>query len=317
MIKTNVPLSDYSNYHIGGPARYFFEVKNLSDLRAGLVEWDKIRPTLAKGADKIFILGGGTNLVIDDRGFGGLVIRTDFNFIEHDDFAITFGSGAPMSEAVNFCTEAGLAGFAWAGGLPGSVGGAVRGNAGAFGGEIKDNLREVASFNLKTRQSRRFSAAECRFGYRTSYFKTQAGQDEVIVLAVFDFEAGDRSKIAQEVREREGYRQSHQPLEYPSAGSTFKNIDVRQAPAELIEAYRQSIKNDPFPVIPVARLLSDAGLRGKQIGAAMFSEKHPNFIVNLGGATAKDVLALIDLARKTIGKRFGVDLELEIMYLPY
>ncbi len=318
MIKKNVSLKELSNYKIGGRAKYYFTVKNIKDYTKGIDEWKKLCRNLPEDCQKIFILSSGTNLLIDDRGFNGLVIHNQIEFINnHTANKIEFGSGLLMNKACDYCINKSLSGFEWSGGLPGSIGGAIRGNAGAFGGEIKDNLESVKSINLDSCDIIIRNNPDCLFGYRTSIFKTNRAGKELILSAVFKFSTGDQNKIRSATKDNIDYRVSHQPLDYPSAGSTFKNVPCSEAPRKLVENYQNSIKNDPFPVIPVARLLSDAGLKGVQMGEAQFSEKHPNFIINLKQAKSNDVLALIDLARKTLKEKFDVEIESEIMYLEY
>lgn len=312
MIKQNVSLKDYTYYGIGGPASYFLEVSSTKDLIAGLREWNEIPESASQ---KIFIIGGGTNVLASDEGFDGLVIKNSICAIKREGTRISFGSGLPFESAVEFAIQNSLSGFEWAGGLPGSIGGAVRGNAGAFGGETKDNVASVESLNLEDLETKIYANSECQFTYRSSVFKSKLSGQEIILSATFDFVPGNQAEISKAVTEKIKYREDHQPLEYPSAGSTFKNIPLDQVPKEWQERYADKIKTDPFPVMPVAWLLSEAGLKGKRIGNAQFSEKHPNFLVNLGGAKSSDVLSLIQLAQKTVWDKFNTKIETEIIYL--
>ncbi|OQA04610.1 MAG: UDP-N-acetylenolpyruvoylglucosamine reductase [bacterium ADurb.Bin400] len=315
MIKKNVPLNKYCHYRIGGLAKYFLEVNNIDDVINGLNEWKTISNGLNLASSNKFILGAGTNLLIDDHGYDGLVIRNNIRTINANNRDITFGAGLLFSEAIDYCIDQSLSGFEWAGGLPGTVGGAIRGNAGAFGGETKDNIVNVTSVNIETLEIINRPFETCEFNYRSSIYKTLHAKDELIVNGTFRFEPGNQAAIKQAVQEKINYRQSHQPLQYPSAGSTFKNVDCRLASGRLIESCQHVLKTDPMPVIPVAHLLSEAGLKGTKIGGAMISEMHPNFIVNVDNATAKDVLDLINLAKKTIKNKYAVEIEPEIIYL--
>ena len=239
----------------------------------------------------------------------------------------------------------------WAGGLPGTIGGAVRGNAGAFGGETKDRIVAVMSLHVLSAQFSRASASsprasalklvrrtneECRFGYRNSIFKEHDGE-EIVVEAVFELTKGDPVEIKRIADERINYRTTRHPIEFPNIGSMFKNIPLSQIYAEGTQEYAESIhsglvsilrgsasnprssafpvKHDPFPVIPTACLLAEAGLKGMTHGGAMISPKHPNFIVNVNHATSADVKSLIALVKKTIHEKFGVILEEEVIYV--
>ncbi|MDO8467301.1 MAG: UDP-N-acetylmuramate dehydrogenase [bacterium] len=305
----NVSLKEYSNYKIGGPARYFFAPKTVDELTEAV---KKARVEKLK----IFILGGGTNLIINDAGFEGLVIKPEIGGLRREGNLILAGAGVLMADLLNFAIENSLSGFEWAGGLPGTVGGAVRGNAGAFGGETKDNIKEVVSLDIRDAEPNltKRNREACQFGYRNSVFKINDGH-EIVLEAEFELTPGDSAEIKKLIDEKIKYRQDRQPLEYPNIGSIFKNVDVHKASAEVVEACKAVIKTDPFPVIPTAHLINEAGLKNQQIGQAMVSPKHPNFIINLGGATAEDVKALIKVVKSTVKEKFGVDLEEEVIYV--
>jgi UDP-N-acetylmuramate dehydrogenase len=211
---------------------------------------------------------------------------------------------------LGFAAENNLSGLEWAGGLPGTLGGAIRGNAGAFKGEIKDNLLNVKSLRLEDGEFVERSNAECEFGYRTSVFKKKRG--EIIFEATFKMSPGVKEGILSVAKEKIEYRKSKQPLEYPNIGSIFKNIPLEKFKNGLTEELKTHIKNDPVPLIPAAVLISQTGLKGEQIGGAQVSEKHANFIVNAGGAKAVDVKNLIDLVRDKVKQKFGVELETEV-----
>lgn len=309
MIEENVPLRELSYYKIGGNAKYYLKFKSKDELITGLKEAKE-----RNIANKLFVIGGSTNLLIDDAGYEGLILHNDIDFIENKFPDITFGAGLLFSKAVKYCIEKEYAGFEWAGGLPGSIGGAIRGNAGSFGGETKNNIINVESINLDTLATIKRKKEECKFEYRESIYKNE-NLNECIISGTFEFKKGDSEEIKKTVNSNIDYRLNNQPLDYPSAGSTFKNIPVSSVSKELAEKYREFIKNDPFPVIPVALLLSEAGLKGKQIGNVQMSERHPNFLINLGNAKSSEVLELIGLAKKAVKEKFGVDIEAEIIYL--
>ncbi len=306
MIKQNIPLKNYSNYKIGGPASYFLEVSNTDELEQGIKEWDK--------RGKIFILGKGTNVLISENGFDGLVVHCNLLGITLNGEEVTVGAGVLVSNFLNFCIENNLSGFEWAGGLPGTIGAAVRGNAGAFKGETKDSVLNVYCINLRTLEKRKFNNNQCQFGYRTSIFKTTAN-DEMIVSVALKLKRGDKDKIKSQIQEKIDYRNKKHPMDKPSLGSTFKNIPVSSLSSLQKQELMQYVKDDPFPVIPVAKLLFLCDLKGKQEGDAQISQKHPNFIVNLGNAKSTDVKKLIEFAKEKVKNKFGLSLEEEIMYL--
>lgn len=311
MFDTNVKLNQFSNYKIGGPARYFFLAQDIDGLRRA-VEQAK------KNQLKTFILGGGTNLLIGDEGFDGLVIKPNLQFIFQKDNVVAVGAGASMAGLLDFCRERGLAGLEWAGGLPGTVGGAIICNAGAFKGEIKDSLVEAVSLDMSVNHSQliRWNNAQCQFEYRNSIFKHgSASGKEIVLFGTFALRPGDKKAIGETIEEKIAWRKARQPLDYPNVGSIFKNVDWRKVPRLLQEndEFKSHLKTDPFPVMPAATLIDKAGLKGVTFGGAMISPKHPNFIVNALGATASDVKQLIKLVKITVKGKFDIELEEEVI----
>jgi len=309
IIQKNVLLKNYSNYKIGGPAAYFLEAKSTEELKEGLKEWKNIN----LDSKPIFILGGGTNILFGDNGYSGLVIHCEIKGIKLEEEKIKVGAGVLISELLDFCIENSLSGFEWAGGLPGTIGGALRGNAGAFGGETKDTTVEVKSLNTDTLEELTRNNTDCLFGYRDSYFKTDKGSREIITEITLVLKNKDREEIRKKIFEKINYRREHHPLEYPNIGSIFKNLELTKIPDLSKEELGQNVKTDPIPVIPAARIINLCGLKGKRAGDAQFSEKHPNFIVNLGNAKASDVKALIEIAKKEVFEKFQIQLEEEVM----
>jgi UDP-N-acetylmuramate dehydrogenase len=316
--KENVPLSKFSNYKIGGPARFFFAPKNEKE-----VIW-ALKEARAKKL-KVFVLGGGTNLLISDEGFDGLVIKPALASIKQKANVITAGAGASIAQLLNYSISHSLSGLEWAGGLPGTLGGAIRGNAGCFGGEMKDNILSVRSINVKTMKIVEHTAKACRFNYRDSIFKQRDGS-EIILSATLHMEKGNTKEIRAAIQEKQEYRKKNHPIEYPNIGSIFKNVPLllvcRTDSAKYKAALKNnklefrgsefSVKTDPFPVISAAKLISESGLRAVSSGGAMISPKHTNFIVNTLGAEAADVHNLIVLAKAEVSRQFGVELEEEI-----
>jgi UDP-N-acetylmuramate dehydrogenase len=314
-MQENAPLRRHSHYAIGGAARYFCSASSLHELvRAVSFARESGLP--------LFVLGGGTNVLFGDEGFTGVVVRPAIDFIaavEAPDgrALVTAGAGASMERLLDFCVERGYGGLEWAGGLPGTVGGAVRGNAGAFGGEIKDVLHEVASIeSANPRRIVKRARAECAFGYRTSVFRACAGA-EIILAASFMLAPQDPAALRRVIEEKKAWRASRQPLDYPNAGSIFKNVPFASAPPALQAdpAFARHVKHDPFPVIPAAYLIDQAGLKGVSCGGAMISQKHPNFIVNAAGAEAAHIKSLIALVKAAVREKFGIELQEEIEYV--
>lgn len=311
-LQREVSLKDFSNYKIGGQALYFLDVKTEEDLVEGLKEWQEIAEILAEDARKIFVLGGGTNILFSDNGFTGLVIKNSLDSITLNGDEVLVGAGTLFSKLNDFCIENSLSGLEWAGGMPGTVGGAVRGNAGAFGGETKDNVLKVTSLNLLSLQIIERNNRDCEFSYRSSVFKTKA-LDEVIMSAVFSLKKGEKEEIIKQINEKIEFRKVKHPLENPNAGSVFKNVPFENIPQEFKNELLQYVKNDPIQVVPAAKIIFLAGLKGKRVGDAAVSDKHTNFIINLGNATAKDVLELIEIIKNEVKLKYGVTLEEEIM----
>jgi UDP-N-acetylmuramate dehydrogenase len=315
MFKQNVPLQDYSRYKIGGPAAYFLEVSSKEELLVGLKEWRKMSAKFPTESKKVYVLGDGTNLLISEKGFDGLIIHNLITGIKQNGETLIVGSGVLTSDLLNYCIENSLSGLEWAGGLPGTIGGAVRGDAGAFGGETKDSVKEVLSINLETLKEITRDKWGCTFAYRYSIFKTEETKGEMILSVTLNLKKGKQAEVKKAIQEKIDYRNLRHPMEFPSIGSTFKNVKIDKIPEKLKETLSASIKIDPFPVIPAAKFLIMAGVKGKKIGNAQIAEKHPNFIINLGDAKSKDVRALINFAKDEVKRQFDVALEEEIIYL--
>lgn len=315
MISENVSLKKYSNYAIGGTARYFCHAEGLHHITDAIVFAKKKKIPL-------FVLGGGTNVLFSDNIFKGLVIKPDIRFISvntalPETVTVTCGAGVPVHDLLALCAAEGFSGLEWAGGLPGTVGGAIRGNAGAFGGEIKDSIISVSSFyisgekpHIKVRDK-----SACNFGYRSSIFKDVSGK-EIVLAATFVLTRATPLAVRQVVNERIAWRASRQPLEYPNVGSIFKNVawDLVPVAMQSRDDIKKHIKQDPFPVIPAAFLIDKVGLKGVSCGGAMVSQKHPNFIVNACNAEARDVKGLVTLVKAKVMDEFGIALHEEIEY---
>lgn len=306
-IRKNILLSQYSNYKIGGRARYFFKARSAEEIKEAIL-WAK------SNKQKYFILGGGTNLLISDQGYRGLVIKIDIQHLTSDNLRIHVGAGVLMKDLLNFAAKKKLSGLEWAGGLPGTLGGAIRGNAGAFVGEIKDSVESIEYLDAKKLKTLKCSRKKCSFAYRDSVFKNKKGKS-VILAATLHLKKGNAKEIKRLTTEKIKHREARQPLEYPNIGSIFKNVEVKKVPKTFREQFSHKIKTDPFPVMPSAVIIAAAGLKGIKAHGAEVSEKHSNFIVNVNNAKAKDVKALIRRIKAKVYQKFKIKLEEEVQFL--
>ncbi|MCK4473967.1 UDP-N-acetylmuramate dehydrogenase [Candidatus Parcubacteria bacterium] len=286
--RKNVSLAKYTTFKIGGPAKYFYIAKTKQDLIKAI-----------KAAKELglpfFVLGGGSNLLVLDKGFDGLVIKcqmSNVNFLPlKAGFKIVAGAGLPLGKLVSASAEKSLTGLEWAVGIPGTVGGAIRGNSGAFEKSISNIVKEVEVLEItedNSPQIKILKNKDCKFQYRDSIFKHNSNL--IILSAEIQLKKGDKKEIQKKIKEHLEQRKKTQPLGFPSAGSIFKNPEGFSA-GELIEK---------------------CGLKGKKINGAQISEIHSNFIVNLGDAKAKDVEKLIKLIKQKVKQKFGIVLKQEI-----
>ena len=302
--KKNVLLAPYTTFKIGGKARHFFVAKTAEDVEKALLRArEKNIP--------FFVLGGGSNLLVSDKGFKGLVLKIENRKLKIGNPVVYAAAGVNLPRLVRETTKRGLGGLEWAGGLPGTVGGAVRGNAGAFGGETKDSILFVDCLDEKGKR-RKLSRGKCQFSYRSSIFKKK---NWIVLGASFKMKQGNAKEFMNIAKDHINYRKQRNPLEFPNAGSIFKNCDLKEVPKKLHEFVKPAVKTDPFPVVPTAFLISEAGLKHFCIGKAEVSEKHPNFLINRGGASAKDVQQLIKKIKNTIKKKFSITLEEEVQFV--
>ncbi|KRN30862.1 UDP-N-acetylmuramate dehydrogenase [Weissella halotolerans] len=282
-IKANVPLANYTNTRVGGPADWIFWPKSLAELKAVVAYAHQIDLP-------VLVLGNASNLIITDDGYRGLVIfLTQLTRITVSEHAVTALAGAALIDVTTKAAEYGLTGLEWAAGIPGSVGGAVYMNAGAYGGQV-DAYLESADVLTATGELKTYQNAELAFGYRHSKVQDTG---EVIVAATFHLEPGNATQIWSTMEEFNTRRAQKQPLEYPSCGSVFKRPAGHFA----------------------GKLIMDAGLQGFTVGGAQVSRKHAGFIVNLGSATSADYVAVIAHVQETVAKQFAVQLEPEVRIL--
>ena len=304
----DVLLKNYTTYKIGGPAKYFFVVKSKEDLMV-----------VAQAAKKmklpIFILGGGSNLLISDKGFKGLVIKIDISDSEIKGDKAFVGAGANSTKLAYLSAEAGLSGLEWAAGVPGTIGGAIYGNAQAFGTKISGIIESIDALDLKSLEIKSFTKEQCHFSLKNSIFKKN--KNLVIVSAVLQFKKDGTEQIKSKIKEFLEYRKTKHPVNFPSAGSVFVNPEIKIKNKKLLEKFPELKEYNEKGIIPAGYLIAKSGLAGKKIGNAQISEKHCNFIINTGNAKAKDVLSLIKLAKTKVKKIFDINLETEVQLVGF
>lgn len=278
------PMNRHTTFRIGGTADYFLTPSSAQEVK-------EILRICKEENLPYFILGNGSNLLVSDRGYRGVIIQLyrNFNEITVEGTKIRACAGALLSGIAAAAKNESLTGFEFAGGIPGTLGGAVVMNAGAYGGEMKDILEE-ATVMTQEGEILHIPVKELKMGYRTSVIKT-AGY--IVLEAVISLKKGDPDAIKARMKELTEQRTGKQPLEYPSAGSTFKRPEGYFA----------------------GKLIMDAGLRGYQVGGAQVSQKHCGFVINTGNATAADVRGLMNDVIKTVQDKFGVTLEPEVKFL--
>lgn len=283
-LQKNVSLKNYTTFQIGGKAKYFTSVRSKDELIGAVLAAKKMRLPF-------FILGLGSNLLVSDEGFKGLVIGMRNGGYKIKNKKIEAGAGTPLSLLANAAFLNSLTGLEWAVGIPGNLGGAIFGNTGAFGQSMKNIVEKVEILDAKNMEFKVYPSGKCMFDNRDSVFKKN--KNLIIVSAVLKFRSATKKKIKAKMKECLEHKIKTQPLNYPSAGSVFKNPGKKFA----------------------AKLIEGCNLKGKKSGQAEISAKHANFILNLGGARAGDVKKLINLAKKCVKDKFKVNLEEEIQYL--
>ena len=308
-IKNNVPLKNYTTYKIGGPAKYFFIAKTKEDLISAIKIAKKFKLP-------VFILGGGSNLLISDKGFNGLVIKIEILGAEVKGNKIIVGAGEKLAKLSYLSADNGLSGLEWAAGIPGAaIGGSIYGHAQAFGTKISSIVESVQVIDLKTLKLKIFTNKQCYFSLKNSIFKKN--KNLIIISAVLKFKKGQVEEIKKLIKEFLLYRRNRHPVEFPSPGSAFVNPEIKIKDKKLLEKFPELEKFNNVGIIASGYLIAKSGLSGKRIGNAQISEKHSNFIINLGGAKAKDVLALVTLAQKKVKNNFGISLEPEVQFVGF
>lgn len=285
--KEGVELKELTSFKIGGKAKYFFIAKKKEDLVTAVSAAKETKTPF-------FIIGGASKILVSDKGFSGLVIKDETfgsEIKKISDTEISVGSGLPLSFLSEYLISNSLSGFEWAFSIPGTVGGAVANNSGAFKNSMQDNVLEVEVFEAEEEKTKIFRSKDCGFEYRGSIFKKN--KDLIILSVKLKFQKGSDQEIKNKTKEILELRARNQPLYLPSVGSIFKNPEN----------------------ISAGKLIEDCGLLGKTMGGAKISEIHGNFILNCNNASSDDVKKLILLAKREVKKKFGVNLEEEIQIL--
>ena len=280
-IFTNEPMSKHTSFKIGGPAEIFVKINNVEEL--------KLIIKISKQAEvPITVVGNGSNLLVSDDGIRGIVLKIEFDKIEIEEESgkLKVGSGVKLAFLAQKCLKEKLEGFEFASGIPGTIGGAIRMNAGAHGSEMKDIVKKITCMT-RDGKIQVISNEEAKFEYRNSIFSQN---DYIILEAEIQLRKGNPEEIRSKMDEYATYRKEKQPIEYPSAGSTFKR------------------GNDFI----TAKLIYECGLKGYQIGGAQVSEKHAGFIINKENATAEDVKQLMKYVEEQVYNKFGKKIEPEI-----
>ncbi len=273
----NANLKQYNTYKINTMARFMYEPENVEELK------DLLKNLNIKNI-KYYILGGGSNVILPDENFDGAIIKLAIKDLEIKDDIVFVGAGYNLNSFIKKIIDAGYTNLTNLYGIPGTVGGAIRGNAGAKGSEIFDDL--VSVLVLQGDDVKLINTSNIKHCYRYTSFKDN---NDIIFGGVFKLEKGDTKKAWEIITENLEKRKNSQPLEYPSAGSVFKNPEGLSA----------------------GKLIDECGLKGYKVGSAQISEKHANFIINLDNATSSDIISLIEIVKKKVKKEKGIDLELE------
>jgi UDP-N-acetylmuramate dehydrogenase len=280
------PLARFTTMRVGGPADLFAEVRNLFELR-GLLRFVRARDI------PLFLLGRGSDLVISDRGIGGLVVMVRTAAVTVDERRLTAEAGVQMAKVATVARDAGLSGLEFGLAIPGTVGGAVWANAGAHGADVRSVLR-TALVALADGSESELGPVELGMAYReTSLKHGRPGRPDVVLSATFELEPAEPDTIAARLADIRRWRGEHQPIGQKSAGSVFRNPDGDSA----------------------GRLIDELDLKGRRVGGAEVSPVHANFIVNTGGATAADIRDLAELVRQTVLRERGIELRYEVEFV--
>lgn len=309
-IQENINLANFSTFRIGGEVEYFAEIRNKEDL---IFVFDWLED---KNLD-VNILGGGSNILINDKKIKGLVLKLANNNVDFRENRAECGAGVSLGKVILESKKKSLSGLEWAVGIPqATIGGAVRGNAGAFGFNMSEIVETVEYFDTQTKSFKLFSNKDCKFDYRESIFKHNSN---LIIWNVFlKMKKDEHKNIEDRMTKFLKYRHDHHP-KLPSAGSIFKNIpisNIEEASQYLAKEAKEAgvVKND---MVGAGWIIELSGLKGKKIGGAKVSLEHANFIVNTGKAKANDIVMLISYIKQQVRDRFKIQLQEELQYFGF
>ncbi|MBM3261662.1 UDP-N-acetylmuramate dehydrogenase [Candidatus Kaiserbacteria bacterium] len=299
-IQENVPLAPLTTFQIGGSAHYFFEAGTDNDIHRA-VAWAQERKI------PFVVISGGSNILFKDMGFDGLVIRIRTMDYAFDKGVLHVGAGCDLLTIIRLASERRLGGWEKLAGIPGSVGGAIRGNAGAFGSEIKDFITTIEAFNTHTHEMKTFLVSEVAFAYRTSFFKTHP--EWIILRGSFVLKVTDVGEGETLIKATIAEREKRHLQSVKAAGSYFMNPVAPDAVRAQFEEEKKTVAREGR--VPAGWLIEKAGMKGATEGGAQASEQHPNYIINTDNATAVDVLALAERIKLAVKEKFGVTLQEE------
>jgi UDP-N-acetylmuramate dehydrogenase len=302
LVLENEPLAPYTRFDIGGPARVLADASTEPALAAAIGQ-------LRTQAEPHTVIGGGTNLIVSDQGFPGVVLRYVKRDIAIDGTRVEASAGAVLQDLVNATIDSGLRGLDTMTGIPGWVGGAVYGNAGAYGHSMHERVRSVRFFDGS--RVREIGNDECEFRYRESVFKRR--KDWVILSAVLELDRADPGELRASAAKILSIRNEKYPPTMRCAGSIFKNLLLDELPESVRAQVPASVIREGK--VPSAYFLEQAGAKGMRNGAVHVATYHANLIYNAGGGTAREVRELIDELKRRVRERFGLELEEEVQYV--
>ncbi len=308
--KEHESLAKHVNFRIGGPAKYFVEARSSDEIVAAV--------KIAEACEMpYFVLGGGSNTLVSDEGYNGLVIKAANRKSTITGDRVTAEAGVISATVARSTANAGLRGFEWAVSLPGTIGGAVRGNAGCFGGEVKDNLESVKI--LRHGEVIELTNTDLQFGYRHSLLKTAGHEHDIVLEATFKLTPGDKAEALALIDKNLAGRKASQPLGSSSAGCMFKNFEYDSADdvAKLAKEVEIPEAMQKLHRLGAGWIIDQLGLKGFQMGEAKIAPEHGNFLLNVGHATASDIVALISYVKMKARDEFGIQLHEEVQYLGF
>ncbi|MGC9031264.1 MAG: UDP-N-acetylmuramate dehydrogenase [Minisyncoccia bacterium] len=310
-ILKNVSLSKFTTFRIGGKAKYLIKTKNKKEILEAL--------SFAKEKNlPFFILGGGSNLLVSDEGFDGVIIKFENSGIKikekrKNEIFILIESGTKISKIISFSLKENLSGFEWAISIPGTLGGAIWGNISAFGSSIQDIVEEVEVLDSKTGKIKIFKNKDCKFSKKDSIFKHN--KSLIILSAILKLKKEQKEKIKDKIKTYLDYRSKTQPLNFPSAGCIFLNPKFEIKNKNLFEKFPELKNFKKTGYIPAGYLIEKCNLKEEKIGGAEISKLHGNFILNKHKAKAKDVILLIKKIKKRVKDIFKINLKEEVYLL--